>query len=565
MRIRDLTLRAKVHGAFALILALDILAGLAAINGLRRVNVDAVTISDTWLPAVGVLGDLLSGVENYRIIEGHALLTQDEGERLASEELLWNIRDKIFLLRDSYEHLRPRTPQSDSLIEAFDDAWRAYQNSSREMVWHIFQGQAEMEKARHSYNAGGEGGFRDSHDRLREVLAYNVGMGRQATENSKRIYTTTVISIVIVIIATILLSWLLGVFIVNSVAKPITVLTEAMRRMAEDDLTVPTEVGLRRDEIGTMTTTLHELRGRLLERRKLIVDEKESLRKLQTAERELLESERLAALGRMVAGVSHEINTPLGSAYTVATTLVEAHREFSLLVSENRLRKSDLDAFLERVGRASDLISMTLQKASDLIRTFKQVAVDQTSSSRREFELGEIIRQVVLTTTPLFKHRPFKLDIDVPEAIEMDSFPGPLGQVLSNLLTNAVIHGLNGRDNGTVTIEARLQGGDAATIAVADDGVGILPEHRSHLFEPFFTTRFGQGGSGLGLNIVHGIVTHVLGGTIEVTSTPGEGARFAIHIPLKAPEQTKTPQAPHLAAPTADHTPPIVGNQGGKT
>lgn len=539
MRIRDLTLRAKVHGAFAIILALDILAGIAATNGLRRVNADAITISDTWLPAVGILGDLLSGVENYRIIESRALLTQDESERLASEELLWNTRDRIFLLRNAYERTRPGGAESETLITAFDEAWRAYQNASREMVWHIFQGQTEMDAARRTYNGDGENGFSNSQDALKKVLAYNVGMGRMASANSKRIYGTTVTSIVVVIVTTILLSWLLGVFIINSIAKPITVLTLAMRRMAEDDLTVPTEVGSRRDEIGTMTTTLHELRERLLERRRLIEDEQESLRKLQSAERELLESERLAALGRMVAGVSHEINTPLGSAYTVATTLVEAHREFSSLVQENRLRRSDLDAFVERVGRASDLISLTLQKASDLIRTFKQVAVDQTSSSRREFELGEIIRQVVLTTSPLFKHHPFKLDIKVPEVIQMDSFPGPLGQVLSNLLTNAVIHGLAGRDDGTVTIEAMRQGADEVGLTVSDDGVGILPEHRSHLFEPFFTTRFGQGGSGLGLNIVHGIVTHVLGGSIDVTSTPGAGARFAILIPATAPVQAK--------------------------
>lgn len=551
MRIRDLTLRTKVYGAFAIILSLDVLTGLAATNGLRRVNAEAMTISDTWLPAVGILGDLVSGVENYRIIEGRALLTQDEGERLASEELLWNARDNIFLLRSAYERLRPHGDKSDPLIEAYDDAWRDYQNSSREMLWHIFRGHADTDVARSIYNGNGERGFRESHDRLKAVLAYNVDMGRRATENSKRIYKTTVTSILVVIIVTAFLSWLLGVFIVKSVAKPITGLTSAMRRMAEDDLTVPTEAGSRRDEIGTMTTALHELRGRLLERHQLIEDEKESLRKLQSAERELLESERLAALGRMVAGVSHEINTPLGSAYTVATTLVETHREFSTLIKENRLRKSDLDAFLEKVGRASDLISLTLQKASDLIRTFKQVAVDQTSSSRRQFELGEIIRQVVLTTSPLFKHRPFHLDIRIAEAIDMDSFPGPLGQVLSNLLSNAVIHGLDGRDNGTVTIEALRQGTEAVTIAVTDDGAGILPEHRAHLFEPFFTTRFGQGGSGLGLNIVHGIVTHVLGGTIEVVSAPGKGARFVFHIPLKAPEQSESAHAPVVAPPMA--------------
>jgi signal transduction histidine kinase len=161
--------------------------------------------------------------------------------------------------------------------------------------------------------------------------------------------------------------------------------------------------------------------------------------------------------------------------------------------------------------------------------------------------LRELARQVVLTTSPIFKHRPFALEIHIDETIQLDSFPGPLGQVLGNLMTNAVIHGLDGRDNGTVVIEATRQGDKAVTIAVVDNGAGILPEHRPHLFEPFFTTRFGQGGSGLGLNIVYGIVTHVLGGSIEVDSTPGKGARFALTIPLKAPEQADGSCAPHVA------------------
>jgi len=538
MRIRDLTLRTKVYGAFAIILSLDVLTGLVAIDSLRKVNAEAVTIQETWLPALGVIGDLVSGVENYRIVEGRALLTQDEDERLASEELLWNARDNIFLMRDFYERLRPHESEDDHMIGDFDKAWRNYQNTSREMLWHIFQGGKDMDVARGIYNTTGEQAFRDTRYYLKVAQSHNVAKGRHATENSKRIYTATVTSILVVTVIAALLSWLLGVFIVKGVAKPIVGLTGAMRRMAEDDLTVPTEEGSRRDEIGTMTTALHDLRERLLERRRLIEDEKESLRKLQSAERDLLESERLAALGRMVAGVSHEINTPLGAAYTVATTLVEAHREFSSVAKENRLKRSDLDSFLDRVGRASELISMTLQKASDLIRTFKQVAVDQTSSSRRTFELGELVHQVVLTTSPLFKHHPFTLDIRVDGPIDMDSFPGPLGQVLSNLLSNAVIHGLEGRNDGTVRIEAQRQGTDAVTIAVVDDGTGIRPEHQTHLFEPFFTTRFGQGGSGLGLNIVHGIVTHVLGGSIDVASTWGKGASFTLSIPLKAPDQS---------------------------
>ncbi|MTJ81229.1 MAG: HAMP domain-containing protein [Telmatospirillum sp.] len=538
MRIRDLTLRAKVYGAFAIVLSLDILSGGAAIVALGRVNDQTAAIRDVWLPSIGILGDMMSAVENYRVIEGRSLLTQDETERLSSEELLWNARDQVYVLRNVYERSRIHGPSEDSVIAAFDEAWKSYQARSRNMLWHVFRG-GGMEEARTIYNAEGERDFRAARDRLRETMALASDRGARAAGSSKRIYDATAVTILVVSAGTLVLSCLLGVFIVRGVTKPVTDLTAVMRRMAEDDLTVAAEAapaGHRRDEIGVMSMALHELRERLLERHRLIEDEKESLRRLQTAERELLEAERLAALGRMVAGVSHEINTPLGSAYTVATTLVEAHREFSRKVGDNQLRKSDLDAFVDRVGRASGLMAMTLERASDLIRTFKQVAVDQTSSSRRRLDLAEIIHQVVQTTMPQFKHQAIHLEVRAPSGIEMDSFPGPLGQVIGNLLGNAIIHGLEGGREGTVVIEAAREG-DRAVMVVADNGKGILPEHMPHLFEPFFTTRFGKGGSGLGLNIVHGIVVHVLGGTIDVASRPGDGARFTVTVPLIAPAQ----------------------------
>jgi len=205
-------------------------------------------------------------------------------------------------------------------------------------------------------------------------------------------------------------------------------------------------------------------------------------------------------------------------------------------VRQDQLRRSDLSAFTERVGRASALIAATLQKASELVRSFKQVAVDQTSSLRRSFPLAEVARQVIATSEPLFRDRAFRLETRIDETLVMDSYPGPLGQVLGNLLDNAIIHGLDGRSDGWVRIEATALGDRALLLSVSDNGAGIAPEHRNHLFDPFFTTRFGQGGTGLGLYIVHAIVTQVLGGAIEVLSPAGGGACFQVTLPLRAPE-----------------------------
>jgi signal transduction histidine kinase len=547
MRIRDLTLRTKVYGAFAIVMSLDILSGAAAIDSLYRVNQQAVGIREVWLPSLDLLRAMMSAVENYRIIEGRSLLTQDERERLSSEEALWTARDQLYVLRKSYERTRPRGDEEDRLIAAFDDAWRDYQNRSRDMLWHIFRGKGEMDEARTLFNREEELNFRPARELLQTALAHATRQGRLATETSKEIYRMTTLALLAISVCTLVLSWLLGVFIVRGVTQPVADLTGAMRRLSEDDLdgaVIGPDGRQRRDEIGVMSSALEGLRRRLLDRRRLIEDEKDSMRRLQTAERELKEVEKLAALGRMVAGVSHEINTPLGSAYTVATTLVEAHRTFAALAAGHQLRRADLDDFVERVGRASALLVLTLEKATALIRSFKQVAVDQTSSSRREFNLGELVRQVVQTTLPQFKAQPVQLAVAVDPDIAMDSYPGPLGQVLGNLLANALVHGLADRIDGQVSITGKRDGGAAVCIVVADNGAGILPEHRPHLFEPFFTTRFGKGGSGLGLNIVHTIVTRVLGGAIAVDSRPGEGASFAVTIPLVAPLQPSAAMLP---------------------
>ena len=547
MGLRDLTLRTKVYGAFAIVMSLDILSGAAAIDSLYRVNQQAVEIREVWLPSLDLLRAMMSAVENYRIIEGRSLLTQDERERLSSEEALWNARDQLYVLRKSYERTRPRSNEDDRLIVAFDDAWRDYQNRSRDMLWHIFRGKGEMDDARSLFNREEELNFRPSRALLQAALARATRQGQLATDTSKKIYRFTTVLLLAVSVGTLVLSWLLGVFIVRGVSQPIADLTGAMRRLSEDDLdsgAMGADGRHRRDEIGVMSSALEELRRRLLDRRRLIEEEKDSMRRLQAAERELKEAEKLAALGRMVAGVSHEINTPLGSAYTVATTLVEAHRDFAALTAGNQLRRTDLDGFVERVGRASALLVLTLEKAASLIRTFKQVAVDQTSSSRREFNLAELVRQVVQTTLPQFKAQPVQLRVEVDADIVMDSYPGPLGQVLGNLLANALVHGLAERADGQVAITGQRDGDAAVCIAVADNGAGIFPEHRPHLFEPFFTTRFGKGGSGLGLNIVHSIVTHVLGGVIAVDSRPGEGASFAVTIPLVAPCQPSVAMVP---------------------
>lgn len=185
--------------------------------------------------------------------------------------------------------------------------------------------------------------------------------------------------------------------------------------------------------------------------------------------------------------------------------------------------------------RASHLAQGSLERAARLLQDFKQVAVDQTSSRRREFELVDLIREMMVALNIRYKRSLVRIAIDIPNGIAMDSYPGAIEQIVSNLVENAVVHAFEGCTQCRIDIAARAAG-ERVVLTVADNGNGIAAEHQSHIFDPFFTTRMGKGGSGLGLSIAYGLVTGMLGGQISVNSAPGAGARFTVDLPLTAPE-----------------------------
>jgi signal transduction histidine kinase/ligand-binding sensor domain-containing protein len=254
---------------------------------------------------------------------------------------------------------------------------------------------------------------------------------------------------------------------------------------------------------------------------------------LKQMESNLIQSEKLAALGALVAGVAHELNTPIGNGLTVATTLCDSC-DLMKEQMKNGLTKSALEKFVQDMDEGTHLVNRNLERASELVSSFKQVAVDRTSAKRRKFSLQEILNEICLTVSPSFKRTPYVVEIRTHEDINLDSYPGPLGQVITNLLNNAVIHAFDGRDHGRVVVTTKnVLGG--VNITVADDGVGITPENQQKIFDPFFTTKLGRGGNGLGMHIVHNIVTGVLGGTIQLHSQVGEGTSFTLFLPKAAP------------------------------
>ena len=263
-----------------------------------------------------------------------------------------------------------------------------------------------------------------------------------------------------------------------------------------------------------------------------------ALASVRTMQTELVRSEKLAALGSLVAGVAHELNTPIGNCVTVGSTLQHQVRELSTAYDKGELRRSLLHDFIDNATRGTDILMRALTRASELIGSFKRVAVDQSSDQRRQFDLQTTLREVCLTLEPMYKNTPFHLTVGVPEAITLDSYPGALGQLVTNFVSNALQHGFEGRTTGQMKLWAQISGTDQVALHFSDDGIGMSDDTRNRVFDPFFTTKLGQGGSGLGMNIVYNIVRKVMGGRIEIASSIGAGTHITVILPQVAPQAT---------------------------
>lgn len=257
---------------------------------------------------------------------------------------------------------------------------------------------------------------------------------------------------------------------------------------------------------------------------------KQSIESLRLAQESLVEAEKFASLGSLVAGVAHEINTPVGITVTSASLLVEEAKRMTALINDGKIRKSELEQFMATVSEAAQLALTNSQRAAHLIQSFKQVAADETSEVMRPFDLAEYLDEVLTSLRPKYKRTRIQVGFDCAPGIAMHTYPGLLTQVLSNIVINALIHGFGKGDSGEVRVQVTDEKA-FVRIECRNNGKPIPPEHLARIFEPFFTTRRGKGGTGLGLNIAYNIVTQRLGGTIGVRSSPEDGTRFTIRIP----------------------------------
>ncbi len=260
-----------------------------------------------------------------------------------------------------------------------------------------------------------------------------------------------------------------------------------------------------------------------------------ALRNLQETQNFLIEAEKLAALGRLVAGVAHEINNPVGTSLTVASSLERKASAFTAEVARGDLKRSSLNEFLDICHTASTQLICNLTRAAELVKSFKQVATDRNQSNQRTFDLGDLTEQVFVSLRPSLGKQGVTLNVECQPGLTMNSYPGPYGQVLTNLLLNSIAHAFPGGNGGKVDVKAQASGHDHVEIVFFDDGCGMSLDVRRKAFDPFFTTRRDQGGTGLGLHIVHSIVANCLGGRLNLDSEPNKGTKIQIILPRVAP------------------------------
>ncbi len=275
-----------------------------------------------------------------------------------------------------------------------------------------------------------------------------------------------------------------------------------------------------------------ELEERVAESERANRELQDTLLQLQLTQRQLVETEKMASLGELVAGVAHEINTPIGVGVTAASTL-RGHTESLVSQCEaGALTRSQLDKYLQRALQTSDIILANLGRAAELIHSFKQVAVDRASVEFRRFNVKSYIDEILLSLRPKLKNSGLQLRLVCDPDIEIRSYPGALSQILTNLVINAQLHAYDEGERGELLIEVQRQG-DGICLRVQDHGRGIPPENLPRIYDPFFTTRRGKGGSGLGMHIVFNLVTQQLGGRIDVRSELGKGTTVEVEIPSR--------------------------------
>lgn len=324
----------------------------------------------------------------------------------------------------------------------------------------------------------------------------------------------TLVMLVIMFVFLITLCIFITFRLINkNILKPVLKIQQDMAQIAEGSLEVSIDIPTP-NEIGELAGNINKM-----------------VRSLKYHQQRLDEDEKMAALGNLVAGVAHEINTPLGIGVTTSSYMQKVNNDSRTALNEGRFSKKDLIEYMETMNESLELLQYNLERGSNIIQSFKRIAVDQTSEEMEEFNVLQYINNVVISLIHEYKRSNHSIKVICDEAITINSYPGAFAQILTNFIMNSIVHAFKDMDNGSIVIEA-YKDENRFILCYSDNGCGISEENKKNLFTPFFTTNKKMGGSGLGLSVVYNLVTKKLNGNISVESEEGKGITFVIKIPI---------------------------------
>ncbi|WP_049974593.1 MCP four helix bundle domain-containing protein [Azospirillum sp. B4] len=447
-----LSLRVRLLLAFALmILGVVVVVGLA-IDRLGALNDKAAVIRDNWLPSTAVNGQMISAIKSHRLAEARLLFTDGDDSLAKDLEALDRRSQDVEIARRDYQQYIVMRTEDEQHLNAFDQAWaaiRQYQARLRELV------EAHNRAAAIAlYNGPLRDAENQANDAILRDLAFNVNQGRATAREGNAIFASTRLMLLAAAGAMAAVGAVLTALAIRTIAAPLRAMIRATAAFAQGRYDHPLPGQGRRDEIGSLAEALAVLRDKSAERDRLVTTRTDEAQSLSAAKTEaeaslatlrqlqdqLVESEKLAALGSLVAGVAHEVNSPLGVAVSASSTLALETKRFLADIEAGQLRQSTVDRFARVARDSTDLLERNLDRATTLVQHFKQVAVDRASSQRRTFDLGDMVADTLTTLGPMLRRAPFRIDSSIPEGITLDSYPGPLGQVLTNLIQNADLH-----------------------------------------------------------------------------------------------------------------------------
>ena len=370
-----------------------------------------------------------------------------------------------------------------------------------------------------------------------------------------------IITLTATTLAILLLSFIIAYFLIRKVKYPFSVISDSVITVAQQKnykLTCPDQPYMEAQLLSNNINLLYERTDKVIKKHINAANQlkeqntdlenkvtsrtdalKESnsellstLEQLHQYQEQLVENEKMASLGDLVAGVAHEVNTPIGLGVTASTLMIDKLEGLKNEFKSKTLKPSQLDRYIEESEENLQIIVRNLDRAANLISSFKQVAVDQSVEDEREFNMKQLIDDVFLTLTPKIKQHQYQLFLKCEESLFVRSKPSPLTQIFINLIINSFIHGFEHVDDAEISITIRPSD-ERLTVIYSDNGAGISEEMREKIFEPFSTTKRGEGGSGLGMHLVYNLVTQALKGTIQLDDNGNKGATFIIDFPIE--------------------------------